>query len=77
MGQEGHITLGKGGCYLIADVDALAAEAGGEQYITAQAAADVLEIRYPAEPIEPSCVVPAACGRTSSGRSSSAAASTR
>jgi DNA polymerase III epsilon subunit-like protein len=49
MGQEGRITLGKGGRYLIADVDALAAEANGEQYITAQAAADVLEIRHPAD----------------------------
>lgn len=49
MGQEGRITLGKGGRYLIADVDALAAEADGEQYITAQAAADVLEIRHPAD----------------------------
>ncbi|MFF7139496.1 transposase [Streptomyces sp. NPDC008196] len=50
MGEEGRITLGKGGRYLIADLEALAAEADGEQYITAQTAAeDVLEIRYPAD----------------------------
>ncbi|UFR07162.1 3'-5' exonuclease [Streptomyces sp. Go40/10] len=49
LGQEGRITMGKGGRYLIADVDALAAEADGEQYITAKAAADVLEIRHPAD----------------------------
>jgi DNA polymerase III epsilon subunit-like protein len=45
MGSEGRITLGKGSRYLITDLDALAAEADGEQYITAQAAAAVLEIR--------------------------------
>ncbi|GHE51488.1 3'-5' exonuclease [Streptomyces capitiformicae] len=49
MGAEGRITLGKGRRYLIADLEALAAEADGEQYITAQAAADVLEIRHPAD----------------------------
>ena len=50
MGEEGRITVGKRGRYLIADVDALAAEADGEQYITAQSAAeDVLEIRYPSD----------------------------
>lgn len=50
MGEEGRITMGKRGRYLIADVDALAAEADGEQYITAQSAAeDVLEIRYPSD----------------------------
>ncbi|MDX3025400.1 3'-5' exonuclease [Streptomyces acidiscabies] len=49
MGEEGRITLGKGRRYLITDLEALAAEADGEQYITAQAAADVLEIRYPSD----------------------------
>ncbi|MFJ9153381.1 hypothetical protein ACIRP7_36195 [Streptomyces sp. NPDC102270] len=50
MGAEGRITQGKGGRYLVTDVDALAAEADGEQYITAQTAAeDVLEIRHPAD----------------------------
>ncbi len=49
MGEEGRITLGKGGRYLIADLDALAAGADGEQYITAQMAADVLEIRHPSD----------------------------
>lgn len=49
MGAEGRITTGPGDRYLIADLDRLAAEADGEQYITAQAAADVLEIRYPAD----------------------------
>jgi DNA polymerase III epsilon subunit-like protein len=49
MGEEGRITLGKGGRYLITDLEALAAEADGEQYITAQTAADVLEIRHPAD----------------------------
>ncbi|MFF3958846.1 3'-5' exonuclease [Streptomyces sp. NPDC001890] len=46
MGSEGRITTGRGGRYLIADLDKLAEEADGEQYVTAQAAAsDVLEIR--------------------------------
>ncbi|MFF6903349.1 exonuclease domain-containing protein [Streptomyces hydrogenans] len=45
MGREGRITLGRADRYLIADLDKLAAEADGEQYITAQTAADVLEIR--------------------------------
>ncbi|WP_171053399.1 3'-5' exonuclease [Streptomyces marianii] len=46
MGREGRITTGRGERYLIADLDKLAEEADGEQYITAQAAAtDVLEIR--------------------------------
>ncbi|RPF30181.1 exonuclease [Streptomyces sp. Ag109_G2-6] len=45
MGREGRITIGLDGRYLIADLDKLAAEADGEQYLTAQAAADVLEIR--------------------------------
>ncbi|MGS2592040.1 3'-5' exonuclease [Streptomyces hebeiensis] len=46
MGEEGRITTGRGGRYLIADLDTMAAEADGEQYVTAQAAAtDVLEIR--------------------------------
>ncbi|MEV6357938.1 3'-5' exonuclease [Streptomyces hydrogenans] len=45
MGREGRITLGRADRYLIADLDKLAEEADGEQYITAQAAADVLEIR--------------------------------
>lgn len=46
MGEEGRITTGRGGRYLIADLDTLAAEADGEQYVTAQyAATDVLEIR--------------------------------
>ncbi|MEF3119511.1 hypothetical protein [Streptomyces chrestomyceticus] len=46
MGEEGRITTGRGGRYLIADLDQLAEEADDEQYITAQAAAtDVLEIR--------------------------------
>ncbi|MFF3934526.1 hypothetical protein [Streptomyces hirsutus] len=46
MGREGRITTGRGGRYLIADLDRLAEEADGEPYITAQAAAsDVLEIR--------------------------------
>lgn len=49
MGAEGRITLGKGRRYLITDLETLAAEANGEQYITAQAAADVLEIRHPAD----------------------------
>ena len=49
MGTEGRITLGKDDRYLIADLDTLAAEADGEQYITVQAAADVLEIRHPAD----------------------------
>jgi DNA polymerase III epsilon subunit-like protein len=49
MGAEGRITLGKGRRYLITDLETLAAEADGEQYITAQAAADVLEIRHPAD----------------------------
>jgi hypothetical protein len=50
MGAEGRITHGKGGRYLVTDVDALAAEADGEQYITAQTAAeDVLEVRHPAD----------------------------
>ncbi len=35
MGEEGRITLGKGGRYLITDLETLAAEADGEQYITA------------------------------------------
>ncbi|MFJ2746210.1 3'-5' exonuclease [Streptomyces sp. NPDC087440] len=46
MGEEGRITTGRGDRYLIADLDRLAEEADGEQYVTAQAAArDVLEIR--------------------------------
>lgn len=45
MAREGRITLGRTDRYLIADIDNLAEEADGEQYITAQAAADVLEIR--------------------------------
>ncbi|MFE1206171.1 hypothetical protein ACFW5V_31275 [Streptomyces sp. NPDC058762] len=46
MGKEGRITIGRGDRYLIADLDAMAAEADGEQYVTAQVAAtDVLEIR--------------------------------
>ncbi|MEK8175022.1 3'-5' exonuclease [Streptomyces sp. M19] len=46
MSEEGRITTGRGGRYLITDLDTMAAEADGEQYITAQAAAtDVLEIR--------------------------------
>ncbi|MFF8387782.1 3'-5' exonuclease [Streptomyces kanasensis] len=45
MGREGRVTTGRADRYLIADLDKLAAEADGEQYITAQAAADVLEIR--------------------------------
>ncbi|MFJ4745390.1 3'-5' exonuclease [Streptomyces sp. NPDC088775] len=46
MGEEGRITIGRGGRYLITDLDTMAAEADGEQYVTAQAAAtDVLEIR--------------------------------
>ncbi|MEU2380340.1 3'-5' exonuclease [Streptomyces misionensis] len=46
MGEEGRITTGRGGRYLIADLDKMAAEADGEQYVTAQVAAtDVLEIR--------------------------------
>ncbi|MEV3952314.1 hypothetical protein AB0K57_32560 [Streptomyces halstedii] len=45
-GEEGRITNGRGGRYLITDLDTMAAEADGEQYLTAQAAAtDVLEIR--------------------------------
>jgi hypothetical protein len=48
MGEEGRITV-RGGRYLIADLDRLAAEADGEQRLTAQAAAEVLEIRYPAD----------------------------
>ncbi len=45
LGHEGRITTGRADRYLIADLDKLAEEADGEQYITAQAAADVLEIR--------------------------------
>ncbi|MEU5900222.1 3'-5' exonuclease [Streptomyces venezuelae] len=45
MGTEGRITVGPDDRYLITDLDRLAAEADGEQYITAQAAADLLEIR--------------------------------
>ncbi|MEV6425040.1 3'-5' exonuclease [Streptomyces sp. NPDC051662] len=46
MGEEGRITTGRGGRYLLTDLDKMAAEADGEQYVTAQAAAtDVLEIR--------------------------------
>ncbi|MCX4682621.1 exonuclease domain-containing protein [Streptomyces sp. NBC_01433] len=46
MSEEGRITTGRGGRYLIADLDKMAVEADGEQYVTAQAAAtDVLEIR--------------------------------
>ncbi|MEU6965135.1 3'-5' exonuclease [Streptomyces chrestomyceticus] len=46
MGEEGRITTGRGGRYLIADLDKMAEEADGEQYVTAQTAAtDVLEIR--------------------------------
>ncbi|PJE97134.1 hypothetical protein CUT44_14220 [Streptomyces carminius] len=46
MGREGRITTGRGGRYLIADLDKLTEEADGEQYVTAQVAAtDVLEIR--------------------------------
>ncbi|POX58845.1 hypothetical protein C3492_35525 [Streptomyces sp. Ru62] len=46
MGKEGRITIGRGDRYLITDLDAMAAEADGEQYVTAQVAAtDVLEIR--------------------------------
>jgi hypothetical protein len=49
MGQEGRITTGRLGRYLTADIDRLAAEADGEQYVTAQAAAEILEIRHPAD----------------------------
>ncbi|MGP4001191.1 hypothetical protein [Streptomyces sp. 8N706] len=35
MGREGRITTGRGGRYLIADLDKLAEEADGEQYVTA------------------------------------------
>jgi DNA polymerase III epsilon subunit-like protein len=49
MGDEGRITVGRDGRYLIADLDRLAAEADGEQRITAQAAADELEIRFPTD----------------------------
>ncbi|MEU5476901.1 3'-5' exonuclease [Streptomyces mirabilis] len=45
MGREGRITVGRFDRYLISDLDKLAAEADGEQYITAQAAAELLEIR--------------------------------
>ncbi|OEJ36507.1 hypothetical protein [Streptomyces agglomeratus] len=45
MGREGRITTGRGDRYLITDLDKLAEEADGEQYITAQAAAELLEIR--------------------------------
>lgn len=46
MGEAGRITTGRGGRYLITDLDTMAQEADGEQYVTAQAAAtDVLEIR--------------------------------
>lgn len=46
MGEEGRITTGLGGRHLITDLDTMAEEADGEQYVTAQAAAtDVLEIR--------------------------------
>ncbi|MFF8884036.1 hypothetical protein [Streptomyces flaveolus] len=46
MGKEGRITTGRGDRYLIVELDAMAAEADGEQYVTAQVAAtDVLEIR--------------------------------
>ncbi|WP_331719806.1 hypothetical protein OG217_37395 (plasmid) [Streptomyces sp. NBC_01023] len=46
MGEEGRITTGRGGRYLITDLDTMAAEADGEQYVTAKyAATDVLEIR--------------------------------
>ncbi|QKV98216.1 3'-5' exonuclease (plasmid) [Streptomyces sp. NA02950] len=49
MGSEGRVTVGKDGRYLTADIDRLPVEADGEQFITAQAAADVLEIRHPAD----------------------------
>ncbi|WP_330335755.1 3'-5' exonuclease (plasmid) [Streptomyces sp. NBC_00536] len=45
MGRAGRITTGPDERYLIADLDRLAVEADGEQYITAQAACDILEIR--------------------------------
>ncbi|MFF9638835.1 hypothetical protein ACF1D2_30180 [Streptomyces bacillaris] len=46
MGEAGRITTGRGGRYLITDLDTMAQEADGEQYVTAQSAAtDVLEIR--------------------------------
>lgn len=45
MGDEGRLTRGRFDRYLITDLDVLAAEADGEQRVTAQTAADVLEIR--------------------------------
>ncbi|MFI8177990.1 3'-5' exonuclease [Streptomyces microflavus] len=46
MGEAGRITTGRGSRYLITDLDTMAEQADGEQYVTAQAAAtDVLEIR--------------------------------
>ncbi|GAA2639783.1 hypothetical protein GCM10010425_50130 [Streptomyces spororaveus] len=45
MGREGRIAIGPGDRYRIADLDKLAVEAEGEQHVTAQAAADILEIR--------------------------------
>jgi hypothetical protein len=44
MGREGRITIGRFDRYLISDLDKLAADADGEQYITAQAAAELLDI---------------------------------
>ncbi|WP_208853559.1 3'-5' exonuclease [Streptomyces bacillaris] len=46
MGEAGRITTGRGGRYLVTDLDAMAQEADGEQHVTAQSAATgVLEIR--------------------------------
>ncbi|MEU9535856.1 3'-5' exonuclease [Streptomyces sp. NPDC048213] len=45
MGSEGRIATGPGDRYLIADLDRLAEEAEDEQHVTAQAAAEILEIR--------------------------------
>ncbi|MFH8492179.1 hypothetical protein [Streptomyces longisporoflavus] len=45
MACEGRLTEGRLGRYLIADLDRLASECEGEQHITAQAAAELLEIR--------------------------------
>ncbi|MDH6544939.1 3'-5' exonuclease [Streptomyces sp. SPB4] len=45
MAREGRITVGPGDRYRITDLDTLAAEAEDEQHVTAQTAADILEIR--------------------------------
>ncbi|MGW7346776.1 3'-5' exonuclease [Streptomyces sp. NPDC054854] len=45
MAREGRITVGPGDRYRITDLDTLAAEAENEQHVTAQTAADILEIR--------------------------------